>query len=219
MNCRTRIICSRSILSRGLASHVGKKNHYDSLEVGPKATQSEIKSAYFKLTMQYHPDKNSSETAKIKFHDISEAYEVLGNYQKRRQYDRGMHVRTERTIRKSEGFNHHDIKKEASRVRTALHRHSSETPGGSKMYDFDRWTTEHYGNTFRKAQSAKEDAMKQKMDKIELLTYKASPQDGFLLVVLICLFTGMMGFITRNNDFDDPAIGRNHTEEPMKDGT
>lgn len=78
MNNPPRILRGTSVLSRGLASRPKKKNHYDSLEVDSKATQGEIKSAYFKLTMQYHPDKNTSESAKDRFRDISEAYEVLG---------------------------------------------------------------------------------------------------------------------------------------------
>lgn len=66
------------------------KNHYDSLGLTSKATQADVKSAYYKLSMRYHPDKNKgSEEASKQFRDISEAYEVLGNVKLRRMYDKG----------------------------------------------------------------------------------------------------------------------------------
>lgn len=66
------------------------KNHYDSLGITPKATQSEVKNAYYKLSMQYHPDRNEgSEAAAKQFRDITSAYEVLGNVKMRRLYDKG----------------------------------------------------------------------------------------------------------------------------------
>lgn len=66
------------------------KNFYDDLEVPRTATQSEIKCAYYELSMAYHPDKNKTEHAKTKFRLITEAYEVLGNVRTRRMYDKGL---------------------------------------------------------------------------------------------------------------------------------
>lgn len=67
-----------------------KKNHYDSLGITAKATQADVKSAYYKLSMVYHPDKNKdSVDASEKFRDITTAYEVLGNVKSRKLYDRG----------------------------------------------------------------------------------------------------------------------------------
>lgn len=63
-------------------------NHYKSLGLSPDATQSEIKSAYYKLSKIYHPDKNNgSEESTKKFRDITTAYEVLGKEDSRRMYD------------------------------------------------------------------------------------------------------------------------------------
>jgi DnaJ-class molecular chaperone len=60
---------------------------YKVLGVSKTATAAEIKSAYRKLAVQYHPDKNKSKESEEKFKEINQAYEVLGNEQKRKQYD------------------------------------------------------------------------------------------------------------------------------------
>jgi len=60
------------------------KNYYDILEISKGASQEEIKKAYRKLAHQYHPDKGGDEK---KFKEINEAYQVLGNPQKKAQYD------------------------------------------------------------------------------------------------------------------------------------
>ena len=65
-----------------------KKNFYEILGVDKKASQDEIKSAYRKLAMKYHPDRNKgSEEAAEKFKEINEANETLSDPQKRAAYD------------------------------------------------------------------------------------------------------------------------------------
>uniref|UniRef100_A0A3B3VDI4 J domain-containing protein n=1 Tax=Poecilia latipinna TaxID=48699 RepID=A0A3B3VDI4_9TELE len=60
--------------------HKSKTAYYDILKVSPSATQSQIKTAYYKQSFIYHPDKNlGSEEATQHFAKISEAYAVLGN--------------------------------------------------------------------------------------------------------------------------------------------
>ena len=63
------------------------KDYYDILGVKRDATDAEIKSAYRKLARKFHPDVNKTKEAEGKFKDINEAYEVLGDKEKRQRYD------------------------------------------------------------------------------------------------------------------------------------
>src|SRR4030043_2280154 len=64
-----------------------KRDYYEALGVSKTALKEEIKDAYRKLALQYHPDRNKSPDAEEKFKEISEAYAVLSDDGKRQQYD------------------------------------------------------------------------------------------------------------------------------------
>ena len=69
-----------------------KRDYYEVLGISKSASADEIKSAYRKLAMKYHPDRNpGDEEAKAKFQEASEAYEVLSNDEKRQRYDQFGH--------------------------------------------------------------------------------------------------------------------------------
>ena len=65
------------------------KDYYEVLGLARTADQSQIKQAYRKLALKYHPDKNKDPGAEEKFKQIGEAYDVLSDQKKRRIYDQG----------------------------------------------------------------------------------------------------------------------------------
>ncbi|MFA5806196.1 MAG: molecular chaperone DnaJ [Melioribacteraceae bacterium] len=71
---------------------MAKRDYYEVLGVGKSASQDEIKKAYRKLAMQFHPDRNpGNKEAEENFKEAAEAYEVLSNDEKRAKYDRFGH--------------------------------------------------------------------------------------------------------------------------------
>ena len=72
---------------------MAKQDYYEALGVGRSANKDEIKRAYRKWAMQFHPDRNPGDaSAEQKFKEISEAYEVLKDEEKRAAYDRFGHA-------------------------------------------------------------------------------------------------------------------------------
>jgi len=63
-------------------------NPYNVLGVEKSASEADIKKAYRKKAMKYHPDRNAGDKdAEAKFKEINEAFQTIGNAQKRQQYD------------------------------------------------------------------------------------------------------------------------------------
>lgn len=63
------------------------KDHYQTLGISKNATTDEIKKAYRKLALQYHPDRGGDKETETKFKEVNEAYQILSDPQKRKAYD------------------------------------------------------------------------------------------------------------------------------------
>ena len=115
-----------------------KKNYYRILGVSPKATQAQIKNAFYKLSLKHHPDKHrGSEESHDKFQEISEAYNVLGNHEERKIYDRELIVDGQ------------------LRSEHAFHPPRSPSKPRQSIYNFDEWTKAHYSKQLNKNQQSK----------------------------------------------------------------
>jgi molecular chaperone DnaJ len=105
---------------------MAKRDYYEILGVDRNATQEELKKAYRKLAMQYHPDRNPDDkSAEEKFKEAAEAYEVLSNDEKRAKYDRFGHEGVKGAAYGSQGFS--DI--------NDIFSHFSDIFGGSSIFD------------------------------------------------------------------------------------
>ncbi len=69
-----------------------KRDYYEVLGVEKKASKSDIKSAYRKMALKYHPDKNKAKDAEEKFKEINEAYQILSDAEKKKAYDQFGHA-------------------------------------------------------------------------------------------------------------------------------
>lgn len=89
---------------------MSKRDYYETLNLSRNATAEEIKKAYRKVAMQYHPDRNPGDkAAEEKFKEAAEAYEVLSDAEKRAQYDRFGHAGMRGSGRSAHGPTMDDI--------------------------------------------------------------------------------------------------------------
>ena len=125
---------------------------YDVLEVSPNAKHAEIKNAYYNLSKVYHPDVCQNSLANKKFQEITEAYETLGNVQRRRLYDQGIFAKQDisdiceypKPYHPSYTFRQRTVF--SSREKYGPHTHHAHR----RVYNFDEYYKQHYSDTFRR---------------------------------------------------------------------
>ncbi|XP_003248597.4 dnaJ homolog subfamily C member 30, mitochondrial, partial [Acyrthosiphon pisum] len=135
---------------------VAYKSHYEALNISKTATHKEIKDAYYRLSMIYHPDKNkgSEEAAKI-FRDITSAYEILGNVRQRKLYDSGANLN-----QNSSQFTTKQQPFETMYTKNDIYK----TNVRSRDYNFEQWSKAHYTNVFRRHHETRQKHTRNKMN-------------------------------------------------------
>ncbi|XP_036412313.1 LOW QUALITY PROTEIN: dnaJ (Hsp40) homolog, subfamily C, member 30b [Colossoma macropomum] len=141
--------------------HRSKTAYYEILQVSPNATQAQIKTAYYKQSFLYHPDKNAgSEEATQRFSQISEAYSILGSVGLRKKYDRGILSSAD-----IQGAGRPSGKEASATSRTSGPQHqgqqrskprSNVTVGGKPVFDFDAFYQAHYGEQLQREQALRQ---------------------------------------------------------------
>lgn len=135
---------------------IAHKSHYEALNISKSATHKEIKDAYYRLSMIYHPDKNkgSEEAAKI-FRDITSAYEILGNVRQRKLYDSGANL--------NQNSSHFTTKQQPFKT-DYTKNDIYKTSVRGRDYNFDEWSKAHYTNVFKQHNDIREKNTKNKMN-------------------------------------------------------
>ncbi|PSN44396.1 hypothetical protein C0J52_05741 [Blattella germanica] len=179
------------------------KNHYDSLGLTPHATQADIKSAYYKLSMQYHPDKNKgSEQAAQIFRDITEAYEVLGNLKLRKLYDKGiLHTAGPQFAQQPEDMEMEDDTQSKFYKSRAQRSKAPPPTGKTPIYNFDEWTQAHYEKSFARREAAKQ-RYERKVERASSDKYYLASEVVFLSTVAILTILGIS--YIKNASYDEP---------------
>lgn len=171
--------------------------YYDVLKVTPNATQSQIKTAYYKQSFIFHPDKNPGNTeATQAFAEISEAYTVLGNVTLRRKYDRG--ILSESDVRGAGKPSSKDSPSKAPGSSRHQNARQFTQRDGRPIYDFDAFYKAHYGDQLQKEQEVR--AMKQRMREMEEKNAKARKKKRIFDVLVTFLISSSVILLYNLNE-------------------
>ncbi|XP_059400929.1 uncharacterized protein LOC132132537 [Carassius carassius] len=155
--------------NKGSPLYKSKSAYYDILEVSPTATHVQIKTAYYKQSFIYHPDKNAgSEEAAFRFSQISEAYSVLGNKALRRKYDHGILSQADLLGTSKPAGRERESPASGQQSRA---RHSPSVGATQQnIFDFDTFIRSHYGEQLKREQEIRqrrEELIRKKEEQVE----------------------------------------------------
>jgi len=176
----TNKICARTYVT------TRTRNLYEILDLHRTATQVDIKNAYYKLSMIYHPDKNKDcELAAEKFREITSAYEVLGNFRLRRLYDKGIiHTAGEQYHKHQQEEPPEEEDPTTRFYKARMNKGQRPTASGrNAIYNFDEWTEAHYGGEFKRQQRLKHDNIRKEVRKDE--PYETKAHEKLLMIIML----------------------------------
>ncbi|XP_012727305.2 dnaJ (Hsp40) homolog, subfamily C, member 30b [Fundulus heteroclitus] len=169
--------------------HRSKTAYYDILKVSPSATQSQIKTAYYKQSFIYHPDKNlGRQDATQRFSQISEAYTVLGNISLRRKYDRGILSQSDLQSSGKPSSRYPSGRSTGSQQQQQHYQHRARQfsrTGGRPMFDFDAFYQAHYGEQLQREKELRE--RKKRMEEMHKEKVNKFKEEKILELTLIML--------------------------------
>lgn len=146
-----------------------KTGYYGILEVTPSATQAQIKTAYYKQSFIFHPDRNAgSEVATLRFAEINEAYTVLGNKALRKKYDRGLLSQSDLVATAKPSGK--DATGSSAKHQTERRRSVAGADSRGRVFDFDMFFKAHYHEQLQREKDIrirKEEMLKKKRETIE----------------------------------------------------
>lgn len=192
-------------------------SHYDTLEVKSTASIKEIKQSYYKLSKKYHPDVNKNKDAEEKFKKIQSAYQVLGDEDKKLEYDRninsndrfGRHPNTSHSSHATPGMN-------VFRARST-HVHT----GNTSTYNFDEYYKMHYYDMMKRrhAEILREKAYWDKMrhTKREKEMEKELSKHVWLRLLSLLLSFFLMGFLALELNRDEEHVIQERLKNYKKD--
>ena len=154
-HCRTTVSPLPSLLAitarHLLTSAPTLQSFYDDLGVHPQSTTREIKEAFYKQSKEHHPDRNVDDPGALKkFQIISEAYEILGNPEKRIKYDKGVLGRTS-SVAETERASHRFQGEKFYGARGSLKIHRQR----DSDRNLDAWVKENSSENFQRLQNQK----------------------------------------------------------------
>ncbi|KAM9777817.1 uncharacterized protein ACB057_017403 [Neosynchiropus ocellatus] len=137
--------------TRDVPLYRSKTAYYEILEVPPTSTHAQIKTAYYKQSFLYHPDRNAgSDEATARFSEISEAYTVLGNKGLRKKYDRGLLSQMDLTSAARPPTK--DSSSGSTKSQTSGCQSVMGVGNPSDMFNFDKFYKSHYGEQLQREQ-------------------------------------------------------------------
>lgn len=114
-----------------------QKTYYEILGISVTATQEEIKSAFRKLVKKYHPDANPNQDTTKEMQEITEAYEILSNLEKRKKYDNELKRKGIYYKKENRPQNTSDFSKADSKTNPNYQYYSYTQTREESEYDFD----------------------------------------------------------------------------------